>query len=189
MTSCPAPTETLVVADDTALADEVAADLLAQAEHDLLASAILITSSERLVAAVPAALDEQLGQLERRPRFARESLERRGGIVVVASVERALELANEYAPEHLCLLGADAWSHLPAIKNAGGVFLGRHSPEAAGDYVAGPSHIHAHGCYRTFLVAALRGRLPQDHERDCPLGPTAGRAWARWRHGWPAPKA
>lgn len=136
----PGPTETLVVADDTAPADEVAADLLAQAEHDPLASAILITSSERLAAAVPTALEEQLGQLER-AEIARESLERRGGIVIVASVARALELANEYAPEHLCLLVADPWSYLPAIKNAGGVFLGRHSPEAAGDYVAGPSHI------------------------------------------------
>ncbi len=136
----PGPTETLVVADDTAPADEVAADLLAQAEHDPLASAILITSSERLAAAVPAALEEQLGQLER-AEIACESLERRGGIVIVANVARALELANEYAPEHLCLLVADPWSYLPAIKNAGGVFLGRHSPEAAGDYVAGPSHI------------------------------------------------
>ena len=136
----PGPTETLVVADDTAPADEVAADLLAQAEHDPLASAILITSSERLAAAVPAALEKQLGQLER-AEIACESLERRGGIVIVASVARALELANEYAPEHLCLLVADPWSYLPAIKNAGGVFLGRHSPEAAGDYVAGPSHI------------------------------------------------
>lgn len=136
----PGPTETLVVADDTAPADEVAADLLAQAEHDPLASAILITSSERLAAAVPSALAEQLGQLER-AEIARESLERRGGIVVTTSIERALALANEYAPEHLCLLVADAWSYLPAIKHAGGVFLGRYSPEAAGDYVAGPSHI------------------------------------------------
>ena len=145
----PGPTETLVVADDTVPAGEVAADLLAQAEHDLLASAILITSSERLAAAVPPALEEQLGQLER-AEIARESLERRGGIVVVASVERALVLANEYAPEHLCLLVADAWSHLPAIRNAGGVFLGRHSPEAAGDYVAGPSHIMPTGATARF---------------------------------------
>ena len=144
----PGPTETLVIADDTAPADEVAADLLAQAEHDL-GSAILITSSERIAAAVPAALEEQLGRLER-AEIARESLERRGGIVVTASVERALDLANEYAPEHLCLLVADAWSYLPAIKNAGGVFLGRHSPEAAGDYVAGPSHIMPTGATARF---------------------------------------
>ena len=145
----PGPTETLVVADDTAPADEVAADLLAQAEHDPLASAILITSSERLAAAVPSALAEQLGPLER-AEIARESLERRGGIVVTTSIERALDLANEYAPEHLCLLVADAWSYLPAIKHAGGVFLGRHSPEAAGDYVAGPSHIMPTGATARF---------------------------------------
>ena len=145
----PGPTETLVVADDTAPADEVAADLLAQAEHDPLSSAILITSSERVAAAVPSALEVQLDRLER-AEIARKSLERRGGIVVVACVERALELANEYAPEHLCLLVADAWSHLPAIKNAGGVFLGRHSPEAAGDYVAGPSHIMPTGATARF---------------------------------------
>ena len=144
----PGPTETMVVADDTAPADEVAADLLAQAEHDL-GSAILITSSNRLAAAVPPALAEQLGSLER-AEVARESLEQRGGIVVVASVERALDLANEYAPEHLCLLVADSWSYLPQIKHAGGVFLGRYSPEAAGDYVAGPSHIMPTGATARF---------------------------------------
>ncbi|MAG37251.1 MAG: histidinol dehydrogenase [Dehalococcoidia bacterium] len=177
----PGPTETLVVADDTAPASEVAADLLAQAEHDPLASAILITPSERLAAEVPPALDEQLGRLERAD-IARRSLQERGGIVVVDSIERALALANDYAPEHLCLLVADPWSYLPAVRHAGGVFLGRHSPEAAGDYVAGPSHIMPTGSTARFSsplsvddFLKVTSVIALSAQRLAELGPAAAR--------------
>ena len=145
----PGPTETLVVADGSAPAREVVADLLAQAEHDVLASAILITTSELLAAELPAILEEQLKTLQR-AEIARNSLEARGGIVVVETVERALVLANNYAPEHLCLLVSAPWSYLPAVRHAGGVFLGHHSPAAAGDYIAGPSHIMPTGATARF---------------------------------------
>lgn len=136
----PGPTETLVIADDTADPEEVAADLLAQAEHDTIASAILLTPSEALATAAQAAVERQLATLST-AETARSSLGTRGGAVVVSSVEAALALANQYAPEHLCLLVRDPWSWVGAVRHAGGVFVGGSSPEAAGDYVAGPSHV------------------------------------------------
>ena len=134
------PTETLVVADETAGVEHVAADLLAQAEHDLLAQAILITTSRDLVENLPEAIDRQLASLSRAS-IARESLESRGAVVLVRDLAEAVSLANQYSPEHLCLAVAEPWSLLDAVRSAGGVFLGGLSVEAMGDYVAGPSHV------------------------------------------------
>jgi len=136
----PGPTETLVLADETADPEEVAADLLAQAEHDPLASAILITPSDGMARATQAAVERQLTDLPT-AETARTSLGARGGAVVVDSLELGLALANEYAPEHLCLLVRDPWTWIGRVRHAGGVFVGDSSPEAAGDYVAGPSHV------------------------------------------------
>jgi histidinol dehydrogenase len=139
--SLPGPTETLVIADSSANARYVAADMLAQAEH-VLASAILLTPSEDLATAVQTEVTRQLAELpEANATAAQEAIEQRGGIVLVASTAEAIELANEYAPEHLCLLVADPTAHIGSIRNAGGVFLGEQSFEVLGDYVAGPSHI------------------------------------------------
>ena len=133
------PTETLLIADDSATAALVAADLLAQAEHDAMASPILLTTSPELAERVADELMEQLPTLERRA-IALAAFENNGGIVVVPDLERAMALANEYAPEHLCLLVRDPWALVPLVRNAGGVFIGEASAEVLGDYVAGPSH-------------------------------------------------
>lgn len=136
----PGPTETVVVADATADPRLTAADMLAQAEHDGMASAILITTSERLAHQVQVELALQLAQLKRES-IARESLAANGVIAVVSSVEEAIDLANLYAPEHLCLLLKNPWDAVPLVKHAGGIFVGEGSPEALGDYTAGPSHV------------------------------------------------
>lgn len=136
----PGPTETVVIADDSADPELAAADLLAQAEHDVVACAILLTPSRKMAELVQAAVLSQLEQLDR-SEIAAASLERGSGIVVTDSLTQAVDLANEYAPEHLCLLVDDPWSHLGSIQNAGGVFLGEKSFEVLGDYVAGPSHV------------------------------------------------
>ncbi len=133
------PTETVVIADESADPSFAAADLLAQAEHDILASAILLTPSRRVAEEVQAAVMAQIEDLSRSEVIA-GSLARNSGIVITESLAQALELSNEYAPEHLCLLLEDPWSHLGHIQNAGGVFLGEYSFEVLGDYVAGPSH-------------------------------------------------
>jgi histidinol dehydrogenase len=134
------PTETLVIADDSADPAWAAADLLAQAEHDVLASPILLTPSRALAEAVVAQLGSQLEGLSRAD-IASASLADRGGIVVTADLAEAVELANLYAPEHLCLLVAEPWALIGQIRNAGGIFVGEHSFEVLGDYVAGPSHV------------------------------------------------
>ncbi len=136
----PGPTETLLLADETAGAEEVAADLLAQAEHDPLATALLLVTSVSLAQQVQAAVERQLATLPTAP-TARAALVNRGGAIVIPSVEEGLRLANAFAPEHLCLLVRDPWSYVGQVRHAGGVFVGSSSPEAAGDYVAGPSHI------------------------------------------------
>ncbi|WP_298981094.1 histidinol dehydrogenase [Caldilinea sp.] len=136
----PGPTETLVIADESADPQLAAADLLAQAEHDVLASAILLTPSRALAEAVQAAVHAQMETLERSEIIA-GSLARNSGIVVTESLAQAFELANAYAPEHLCLLVHDPWQYLGQVRNAGGVFLGERSFEVLGDYVAGPSHV------------------------------------------------
>jgi histidinol dehydrogenase len=136
----PGPTETVVIADDSADPQFAAADLLAQAEHDVLASAILLTHSRSMAEKVQIAVLAQLEELGRSEVIA-GSLSRGSGIVVTESLGQSLALANAYAPEHLCLLIQDPWQHLGAIQNAGGVFLGERSFEVLGDYVAGPSHV------------------------------------------------
>jgi histidinol dehydrogenase len=139
--SLPGPTETLIIADHTANPRSVAADLLAQAEH-VEASAILLTPDSQLAQQVQQEVERQLTTLPpTNAQAARDAVTRRGGIVVVPDLVTAFELANDYAPEHLCLLIADPWSYVGLVRNAGGVFLGEESFEVLGDYVAGPSHI------------------------------------------------
>ncbi|MGE3797736.1 MAG: histidinol dehydrogenase [Thermomicrobiales bacterium] len=136
----PGPTETLIVADDSADVRITAADMIAQAEHDPMASAILITTSARMAHAVQSELADQLETLPRGD-IATTSLEQNGIIILAPDVSTAMDLANNYAPEHLCLLLDDPWAAVPMVRHAGGVFVGEHSPEALGDYTAGPSHV------------------------------------------------
>ncbi|MDY6912324.1 MAG: histidinol dehydrogenase [Chloroflexota bacterium] len=134
------PTETIVLADDSASPASCAADLMAQAEHDELSSAIMITASAKLAKQVSAEVEKRLVKLER-SEIARKSLDSRGGIVVVNSLDEAISLVNDYAPEHLCLLVRDAQRVASMIRHSGGIFIGESSPEVLGDYVAGPSHV------------------------------------------------
>jgi histidinol dehydrogenase len=134
------PTETLIVADETATPALIAADLLAQAEHDPLATALLVTPSAALAEAVAAEVDRRLPDLSR-AEIVSESLAGQGAILVVPGLDDALALADAYAPEHLCLLVADPWPLVGRVRNAGGIFLGEGSSEALGDYAAGPSHV------------------------------------------------
>jgi histidinol dehydrogenase len=137
--SLPGPTETLLIADDSANPAWVAADLLAQTEH-LMGSAILLTSSPDLAVAVQAEVTHQLPSLRWQESIA-QALDRSSGIVVVKDLDQAIDLANEYAPEHLCLLVREPWSLVGRVRNAGGVFVGENSSEALGDYIMGPSHV------------------------------------------------
>lgn len=134
------PTETVVIADESAHPTLVAADLLAQAEHDVLATAILLTPSRSLAKRVQAEVARQMEELSRADVIA-QSLAERGGIVLTADLAQAMALANEFAPEHLCLLVRDPWRWAGEVRHAGGVFLGEGSYEVLGDYVAGPSHV------------------------------------------------
>ncbi len=136
----PGPTETVIIADDGADPQLTAADLLAQAEHDILASAVLLTPSRSLAHKVQAAVHAQLEELER-GQIAAATFGRGAGIVVTGSIDEAFALANEYAPEHLCLLVESPWRWIDKVQNAGGVFLGERSFEVLGDYTAGPSHV------------------------------------------------
>jgi len=136
----PGPTECLIVADDSADPRHVAADFIAQAEHDPLACPVLIVTAEAVAERVLAAADAQLASAARRE-IIEQSLEARGAVILVDRVEDAIQLANEFAPEHLSLCIRDAFDHLGLVRNAGGVFLGAGSPESVGDYTAGPSHI------------------------------------------------
>lgn len=134
------PTETMVIADGRANPEWVAADLLAQAEHDFLASAILLTPDPHLARAVQAAVARQMESLSRAEVIA-VALENRSGIVLTPDLETAAALADAYAPEHLCLAVAEPHSLAERIHNAGGLFLGEGSFEVLGDYIAGPSHV------------------------------------------------
>ena len=134
------PSEVLVIADETAEAKYVAADLLSQAEHDRLASAILLTTSMELARQVDSEIIRQTGYLSR-SEIMEESLKNFGAVIVCPSLERCVELANEVAPEHLEVCTADPRALLPQIKNAGAVFLGAWAPEPLGDYLAGPDHV------------------------------------------------
>lgn len=134
------PTETVVIADASANPAWVAADLLAQAEHDLLASAILLTPSQTLIQKVQAEVANQIEQRSRADIIV-ASLENRGGAVLTRDLAEAVDLANEYAPEHLALSVTEPWRWAEKVNNAGGVFMGEHSFEVLGDYLAGPSHV------------------------------------------------
>ena len=134
------PSEVLVIADETANAKFVAADLLSQAEHDKLASAVLLTTSPGLARAVDAEMIRQTGYLER-SEIMEASIRDYGCAIICENMEQAVSLANEIAPEHLEIVTQDPEGVLPGIKNAGAVFLGGWSPEPLGDYLAGPDHV------------------------------------------------
>jgi len=134
------PTETMVIADAGANPAWVAADLLAQAEHDPLASAILLTPDAELAAAVSAEVERQLKLLSRRDTI-RIALENRSGVVITPDMETAVRLANEYGAEHLCLAVSDPQALSEKLLHAGGIFIGEYSFEVLGDYAAGPSHV------------------------------------------------
>jgi histidinol dehydrogenase len=134
------PSEILVVADGSANPLFVAADLLSQAEHDVLASAILVTTSEKLAKDVQAELERQLGYLERKEILIK-SLTDYGAIVIVESVDEAVKVVNTIAPEHLELCVEEPFNLLASIKNAGAIFLGNYASEPLGDYFAGPNHV------------------------------------------------
>ena len=133
------PSEILVIADATCNPRFVAADLLSQAEHDKMASAVLVTDSEELAAAVSEELEIQLSQLSREE-IARTSIENNGKIIITESIDEAIEVANDLAPEHLEICVDEPFKYLDKIKNAGSVFMGKYCPEALGDYFAGPNH-------------------------------------------------
>jgi len=133
------PSEILVVADGKSDPRWVAADLLSQAEHDVLASAVLVTDSRELAEMVQTEVEVQLARLPRR-QVARKSIDDNGKIILTDDLEKAVEAANLIAPEHLELCVDDPFALLPRVKNAGSIFLGRHTPEALGDYFAGPNH-------------------------------------------------
>lgn len=134
------PSEILVLADASADPVAAAADLLSQAEHDRLSSAVLVTDSPDLADAVEAELARQLPLLPRQD-ICRASLRARGKILVSRDMDEALDAANRIAPEHLELMVRDPFALLPRVQNAGSVFLGHHTPEALGDYLAGPNHV------------------------------------------------
>lgn len=134
------PTDVVIIADDTADPEYIAADLLAQAEHDTLSPVTLITPSRELAAAVQAELAQQLAVLPRRE-IAAVSTAERGTIVLTRTIEEAVRVANEIAPEHMEVLTVEPFAILPAIENAGSIFLGPYSPEPVGDYFAGPNHV------------------------------------------------
>ncbi|MDP2917386.1 MAG: histidinol dehydrogenase [Dehalococcoidia bacterium] len=133
------PSEVLIIADDSVAPELCAADLLAQAEHDSMAQAIMVTVSRDLALKVQQEIARQLAALPRSA-IAEESLRKHGIIAIVANVGEAIEIANLYAPEHLQLMVREAKTYLDKIKNAGCVFLGKDAPVAIGDYVAGPNH-------------------------------------------------
>lgn len=133
------PSEILVLADETCNPEYVSADLLSQAEHDKLASAVLVTDSEKLAYAVQDEIEKQLPLLPREE-IARASIETNGKIIIANNIEQGVEIANEIAPEHLEICVDEPFALLDKIKNAGSVFLGKNTPEALGDYLAGTNH-------------------------------------------------
>lgn len=133
------PSEILIVADGTCEPAVVAADMLSQAEHDRLASAVLVTDSRALAAAVSDELERQLAVLPRKE-IARESIDQNGKIIITETISEAIGIANEIAPEHLELCLDHPFDYLDQIRNAGSIFMGKNCPEALGDYLAGPNH-------------------------------------------------
>ena len=133
------PSEIGIIADNTAKPKYIAIDMLSQAEHDEMASSILITPSKELADVVAIEIEKFLKELERE-KIARASIENRGAIIVTNDLEEAIDLMNKIAPEHLEIVTANAFELLPYIKNAGAIFLGENTPEPIGDYIAGPNH-------------------------------------------------
>lgn len=170
------PSEVLVVADGTVPAGWIAADLLAQAEHDPLASAICVTPSPELAEAVRAEVETQLTTLPRGS-MAGEALGAFGAVIVVPDMATAMALANAVAPEHLELLVADPWALVPEVRSAGALFLGAHTPEVAGDYLAGPNHV-----LPTAGTARWSSPLSvEDFQKRCSLLSLTPEALRRWR--------
>ncbi len=134
------PSEVLVVADETADPSFIAADMLAQAEHDPQALAMVVTTSSEITGRINEELETQLAELSRKE-IARASLENRGVILIAENLEDAISIANKIAAEHLELMIAEPWEMLSQIRHAGAIFLGKYSPEAVGDYLAGPNHV------------------------------------------------
>ncbi len=157
------PTETVVVADEAADPRLCAADLLAQAEHDVIASPVLVTSSETLLRQVAEEIAQQIQKLTRRD-IAQSSLDSQGAMILVESVDEALEVANLIAPEHLCLMVREPGRWLDRVRNAGAVFVGEHSAEVMGDYIAGPSNTlptHSSARFASYLgVDQFVKRIP-----------------------------
>ncbi len=147
----PGPTETLVLADDSADIHHVVADLLAQAEHDG-AQPVLVTTSKRLLEELPEVMDAAISKLPTAA-SAQQSMRERAIAVLAESLSDSIELANAYAPEHLCILTRDPWSVVPHIRHVGGIFIGEHSMEALGDYIVGPSHVMPTGGTARFSSA------------------------------------
>jgi histidinol dehydrogenase len=173
------PSETLIVADANADPDEVAADMLAGAEHDELATAVLLTPAAELAEAVARIVDAKLPLLAR-AEAAQTSMEARGGAIITASLEEAARTASEYAPEHLCLHVEDIDAIVPLVQNAGCIFAGGKSVESIGDYTAGPSHVMPTGAsarfasplgVQDFLKATSYVRLDERVVRE--IGPAA----------------
>ncbi len=133
------PSEILILGDDTCDAEIVAADMLSQAEHDTMASAVLVTDSTRLADAVSAELERQIPLLPR-AEIARASIDNCSKIILAESMIQAVEISNEIAPEHLEVCVDNPFAYLAQIRHAGSIFLGKHAPEALGDYFAGPNH-------------------------------------------------
>lgn len=179
------PTETLLIADDSAKPAWVAADLLAQAEHDALASAILLTPSRPLAEAVQIEAARQMETLPRANILA-QSLPGQSGIILTKDLDEAIELSNLYAPEHLCLTTRDPWALSEKITNAGGIFMGEHSCEVLGDYIAGPSHVMPTGGSARFAsplnvwdfvhIISLVALNQQTSAQIAPLAATIARA-------------
>jgi histidinol dehydrogenase len=134
------PSEVLVIADGTADPVYTAADLLSQAEHDALASAVLVTNSKTVAEAVKVEIARQLALLPRRD-IAEKSLADFGAIMVVSDIDAGIDLSNRFAPEHLELHIDSPFDHLGKIRHAGAIFMGHHTPEPVGDYIAGPNHV------------------------------------------------
>jgi len=146
------PSEILIVSDGSGEPSWVAADLLSQAEHDEMASSILVTTDEEFAARVFDELQARIVQLPRET-IARKSLEDHGAIIVVADMDAAVDLANQMAPEHLELFVERPWDILDGIRHAGAVFMGHHTPEPLGDYIAGPNHVLPTGGSARFYSA------------------------------------
>ena len=149
------PSEILIINDGSGDAEHLAADLLSQAEHDELASSVLITTDEGMARAVAEALERQLKALSREE-IARKSIEQYGAIIVAGTLDEAIAFSNRIAPEHLELAVDNPFEILPRIHHAGAIFMGHHTPEAAGDYLAGPNHtLPTGGTARFFSPLAL----------------------------------